>query len=479
MKNNNCDTLITNAKIVDHEQGIIHGNILIENGKIKAITRSLNSINYSVKINAEEKLILPGPIDPHVHYGVFEPIEKAAISESRSAAIGGITTIIRMLRLSGDYSKIKEHIKYSNKSHFIDYSIHASITHRNQLKDIRNLTELGINSFKIYMNLGSNLNHILMDLDPGSINTHENEVNITDDIIENIIKEITSSRSTLLIHAEDHKICSEKTDEIVKQNKSIENPLELWSASRPTYSETKSISKISSLVNKTNNIYFVHIGSKPALESIDHQRKIYPEKRIFVETCPHYLTHSTDYGKIEGKVSPPLRSKEDIAFMWKGLENGSINTIGTDHVANRREKKIGRDIWNSLAGFPGVATMIPVLLSEGVNKKRITINKLADITSFNTAKIFDLYPKKGNLRPGADADLIIIDLDLKRKVSPDILQSYSDYSIYDGWELTGWPILTMVRGNIIMENGLVDGKKIGYGKFVSRPIGYRNNTTYF
>ena len=146
---NTCDILITNANLVIPKEGIIKKDILIENQKIKAITNSTNNISYSKKINANGKYVLPGLIDPHIHYGVFSPIEQASRTESQSAAIGGVTTIMRMIRLKESYKqKIIEHLKASENNHFIDYSIHASILNPIQIEDIPYLCNLGITSFK-------------------------------------------------------------------------------------------------------------------------------------------------------------------------------------------------------------------------------------------------------------------------------------------------------------------------------------------
>ena len=152
---NTCDILITNASIVIPKVGIIDdANVLIDEGKIKAITKTANSISASRKINAQGKYVLPGAIDPHVHYGVYRPINEAARSESRSAAVGGVTTMIRMLRLYDSYrNSIASQLLASKGNHFVDYSIHASILLPNQINDIPYLNELGINSLKIYMNL--------------------------------------------------------------------------------------------------------------------------------------------------------------------------------------------------------------------------------------------------------------------------------------------------------------------------------------
>jgi dihydropyrimidinase len=248
--------------------------------------------------------------------------------------------------------------------------------------------------------------------------------------------------------------------------------LKTWSDCRPsTSSEAESIKKIAVIGRKYgSNLYFVHIGSTAALDAILAEKEK-GNSNLYIETCPHYLTHTTDFEKLTGKVVPPIRSKSDVQSMWSALKNGIIDTIGTDHVANRLSMKMGSgDIWSALAGFPGIATMLPVLLSKGVNENRITMEQVAETTSYNAARIFGMYPKKGTIQPDSDADLTIVDLDLQQKVTPDLLQSYSDYTIYDGWTLQGWPVLTMVRGEVIMENGSVNSELLGHGKFVGRPV---------
>jgi dihydropyrimidinase len=133
--------------------------------------------------------------------------------------------------------------------------------------------------------------------------------------------------------------------------------------------------------------------------------------------------------------------------------------------------KVGHgDIWSALSGFPGTATMLPVLLSKGVNENRITLEKVSEVTSYNTSRIFGLYPKKGTIQRGCDADLTMVDLDLEQRVSPDLLQSYSDYTIYDGYRFRGWPVLTMVRGQIIMRDGQILSNALGHGEFIARPV---------
>lgn len=459
--------MITNASAVIPKVGVVETSIMIEGGRIKALTNSAGSVSASRKIDARGKYVLPGAIDPHVHYGVYTPIDEAARTESRSAAVGGVTTMIRMLRLYDSYRNVEKQLEASKGSHYIDYSIHASILRPDQVRDVPYLKELGINSLKIYMNLGADLNRIYMDLEPGTRGVREGEVDMTDELLSAIVKEGSNVHSTVLVHAENPVTCSDYMRSGKERGMA---GLKAWSDCRPPSSEAQSIAKVSELGRKFGaSLYFVHIGSSAALEAILVQREK-GRSNYYIETCPHYLTHTVDFGSLTGKVVPPIRSKSDLQSMWSALRNGLVDTIGTDHVANRLDIKMGRgDVWSALAGFPGIATMLPVLLSHGVNQDRISIERVAEVTSYNTARIFGMYPKKGTIKPGSDADLTIVDLDLEQKVTPELLQSYADYTIYDGHLLKGWPVMTIVRGRVVMEGGQVDGKALGHGEFVPRP----------
>jgi len=471
MMQNTCDILVANAAgVMIPKVGIVRTNILIENGKIKALRKSTENIQASRKIDGEGKYVIPGVIDPHVHYGVYTPLEEAARTESRSAALGGVTTMMRMLRMKERYADIEKHLQASKSTHYIDYSIHASILRADHVNDIKYLKmKFGINSFKIYANLGQDLNRILMDIEPGSSEIVEGEVNTTDQIMSDTIQEASMTNSIVLVHAEDPVICSklQKQKQIESQLTGTRASLRDWSESRPPSSEAIIISKIGEYARKFNSsIYFVHIGSGTALDSIlVEKEKGY--SNMYIETCPHYLTHTSDFLDVKGKVVPPLRTKIDVQSMWFAMMNGIIDTVGSDHVANRLLiKNGGGDIWSARAGFPGTGTLLPVMLSKGVNEGKVSLERVVEVTSYNAARIFGLYPKKGTIQIGSDADIAIIDLDLIRKVTPEILQSYSDYSIYEGWELQGWPLFTLVRGQVIMENGQVDKSTLGFGEFV-------------
>jgi len=459
------DAVITGSHIILQDR-MVDRNIIINDGKIVGLTNDIPQCD--LKIKGDGLVSLPGVIDPHVHYGVYSPIDESAISESKVAAIGGVTTMMRMLRLSGSYKRnLKTHLVESSKAHYIDYSIHASILYKNQIDEMEYCKSKGITSFKVYMNLGDEVGHIYMDLQPGEKSLREERVEMTTDMVEKIISKAASLNCTVLIHAEDYQICScgIKTAKEKKMN-----GLAAWSQSRPIESEVKSINNASKFARKSGcTLYFVHIGSKGAINAISKERK--NGTKIHVETCPHYLTLSYESQKgYLAKVMPPIRTSQDIDTIWQEIQSGGIDTIGTDHVANRLKIKLGGDtIWSALAGFPGVGTMLPILLSEGVNKGRINLQQLSNITSQNTARIFGMYPKKGTIQKGSDADIVLVDLKKEGKVSAEILGGFSDYNVFEGWNLKGWPVKTMVRGNIVTEDFKMIGKP-GYGKFVSRPV---------
>src|SRR5919199_2987776 len=272
---NSCDLLITNGSAVVPRVGVISNtNIMIEDGKIKSLASSVSNVAASRKVDAGGKYVLPGAIDPHVHYGVYTPINEAARTESRSAAVGGVTTMIRMLRLFDGYSNsnIIKQLRASKGNHYIDYSVHASILRPDQVRDIPYLKELGINSVKVYMNLGADLNRIHMDLEPETYELRDGFVNMTDELLSSIVKEATNHHSTILVHAEDPVVCSERMREAKQKGMAY---LDAWSYCRPPYSEVQSIAKISCLgrMSGNANLYFVHIGSTAAIEAIIAERE--------------------------------------------------------------------------------------------------------------------------------------------------------------------------------------------------------------
>jgi len=459
------DTIITNSHII-LPQGMIDKNILIDDGKIVGFTNDVPVCDH--KINGNGLISIPGPIDTHVHYGVYSPINEAAKTESHAAAIGGITTMMRMLRLGDPFSKsLQEQLDSASQNHYVDYTIHASVFNPQQINEMNFCVEKGITSFKIYMNLGGEVGHVYMDMPPNSSQLVLAQVDVTDDIVENTVKTAALLGCPVLVHAEDYESCGcgIKTAKERKQD-----GLWAWSESRSPEFEAKAIKTVSKFGRNYNCvIYFVHIGSERALRQIEEEKKL--GTKIFVETCPHYLTLS--YEKQEGylaKVMPPIRTENDRKAIWNALSHNLIDTVGTDHVANQLKLKLGGDdVWGALAGFPGIGTALPILLNDGVNQNRINLEQLVKLTSQNAAQIFSMYPQKGTLEKNSDADITMIDLKKEKKVTSDLFGGYSDYIVYEGRNLKGWPVKTIVRGEIIADDFEVIGK-LGYGRFVKRKI---------
>ena len=458
------DTVIVDSHVV-HQSGIIEKNIVINEGKIVAFTTDIPSCDK--KINGMGLVSIPGLIDTHMHYGVYSPIDRAATTESHAAAIGGVTTMMRMLRLDGTFStNLEQQLKASSNSHYVDYAIHASIFNQTQIDEMELCVDKGITSFKLYMNLGGEIGHVYMEMKPGETKLIDSHVEVTDEIVESVVKNAANLKCPVLVHAEDYQECACGIKTAKEKNR---DGLNAWSESRSPDSEAKSIKKICEYARKYDSIiYFVHIGSSRALEQIKVERE--NGTKIFVETCPHYLTlsHETQDGYL-AKVMPPIRTQNDVNSVWGAINQNQINTIGTDHVANKIKLKTdGDSVWDALAGFPGVGTMLPILLSEGVNKNKISLNQLVELTSFNASKIFGMI-SKGAIEIGYDADITIIDIKKEKKANSLLFGGFSDYLVYDDWMLKGWPLKTIVRGQIISEDFEVVGRR-GFGKLVPRTL---------
>ena len=457
------DTIITESHVI-LPNGMVEKNILIDEGKIVGFTTDIPSCDH--KINGAGLVSVPGPIDTHVHYGVYSPIDKAARTESHAGAIGGITTMMRMLRLGDPFTNsLQSQLDAASQNHYIDYTIHASIFTLQQISEMNYCIEKGITSFKIYMNLGGEVGHVYMDMTPNSSSLVDAQVNVTDELVEQTVKAAADLGCPVLVHAEDYESCGCGIKTAKEKN---QDGLSAWSSSRSPEFEAKAIKTISKFGRYYDCvIYFVHIGSERALKQIEEEKKL--GTKIFVETCPHYLTLS--YEKQSGylaKVMPPIRTEDDRKAVWYALSNNQIDTIGTDHVANQLKLKLdGDNVRSALAGFPGIGTAIPILLNDGVNQKKISLEQFVRFTSQNAAQIFGMYPQKGTIEKNSDADITMIDLKKEKTVTSDLFGGFSDYIVYEGRSLIGWPVKTIVRGELVAENFEVIGN-LGHGKLVDR-----------
>ena len=213
--------------------------------------------------------------------------------------------------------------------------------------------------------------------------------------------------------------------------------------------------------------YIVHTSTEDTLAEVRNFRE--QGGQVYIETCPHYLTHTYDSPVgTYGKQNPPLRGPDDVEALWEAIADGTVDTIGSDHAPRKGDRKQG-SVWTASPGQPNMPVILPVLLSEGVQKRGLPLERVAEISSANVAQIFDLWPRKGSLQVGADADLAIVDLGLERTVTAAGLQGRADYSIYENQTLTGWPVLTMVRGQVVARDGQLIAKP-GQGQYLHRTL---------
>ena len=324
-------------------------NIVIDDGVISDLTTEKPPADNT--INGDGLVSVPGPIDTHMHYGVYSPIDKAAETESHAAAVGGVTTMMRMLRLPERFQEsLPEQLDAMALHHYVDYAIHASVFTRQQIRGMKYCTEKNIKSFKIYMNLGGDVGHVYMDTPPGSDALVPSRVHVDDDIVQRTVRKASRLNCPVLVHAEDYQMCGCGIKEAREKNL---DGLSAWSESRPPDSEAKAIRKVSKYARMHGcMLYFVHVGSAAALNQIRIEKS--RGTHMIVETCPHYLatSHEEQQGYL-AKVMPPIRTRVDRDAVWDAIKDYTINVIGTDHVANRLGAKLGggKSVWDALAGF--------------------------------------------------------------------------------------------------------------------------------
>jgi dihydroorotase-like cyclic amidohydrolase len=229
-----------------------------------------------------------------------------------------------------------------------------------------------------------------------------------------------------------------------------------WSDSRPRLAEEDGIQRVLLFSEHLGvSVVVPHLSIASAIPLIERHRAARRGKgTVAVETCGHYLLltkHSLP--DVRAKVNPPLREREDVDGLWDGLASGSVDFLGSDHCSYTRASK-GEGIWEARPGLPGVGVTVGILLTEGVAKGRLSLPRLAEVTAWNTARTYGLSPRKGALRIGADADLMVLDLERSVRITAGGLHSHADYSPYEGYVSRGWPVATIVGGEIVQEDGI-------------------------
>ena len=429
-------------------------DVLVIDGKISGRMSPGTPVDPSLPIlDAHGLTAFPGLIDAHVHFGFAEKITEYE-SETIYAAQGGFTTVLGYFLNNEDYTDVYAREQaYAQSRCYVDYGFHFSAANELHIAQLAQYVKTyGVTSFKYFMNFkGEEGRYLGLD-------------GTDDGFLYDLLANAAQLKGvTIVCHTENIEIVNRLRAKI----QLIESPtLKDWARAKPPFTEAESCIRAMYFAEHLGaQIYIPHISTRLALDEVRKWRSRYD--RVFVETCPHYLTHTEEstLGSL-GKANPPFRSADDVAAMWEGLQDGSIHVVASDHVPRKKATK-EKPFWLASQGFPGTATILPVLLSEGYHKGRLSLQRIAQLLTQSPAEIFNIHEKKGSLDIGKDADITLVDLNLEREVVAAELGSYSDYSLYDGVRFKGWPVRTILRGHTVMEHGQIKGQA-GGGQYLFR-----------
>ena len=436
-------TAIVNGVIVK-SSGRTRATLLIGEGRIQAVLSPDQRPAADTTIDADGRYIIPGVIDAHVHLAISQTFEDSCLSESRAAVTGGVTSMIHYLISGSSYFDVYEaHERAVNSHSLIDVAFHGLVTNDLQVAEIpRAVDELNITSFKFHMAMkGVEAGYGIKGVDDGMM-------------FEGMLQIASRAGVLALAHTENIDVILRFRERMVRENPDSKD-LSLWRKYRPAFTEEEAIVRCIKLAEAANVPFGVihnSVGTGPRLLAEGKVR--YP--RLYMETCPQFLLLNADMplGTI-GKMNPPLRFASDSDALWAAIANRQIDWMGSDHCDYDLESKAG-SIWEAGPGLvSGVQMILPTLL-DGVNKKKITLERLVAITSENTAKIFGFSPQKSTLDVGCDADLVILDMDREVTIDRETLNGFSPFTPYAGIKVKGWPRTTIVKGEVLYDRGQVN-----------------------
>jgi allantoinase len=474
------DLLIKGGTAVLPFHGTVQCDIGVRGGKLVAIADELAKTDADEVVDARGRYVFPGAVDSHFHIGIYRPHSEDAASESRSALVGGVSTIISYFRTghhylnkSGPYREIfPEMLELSHSHFFTDYAYHIAVMTTAQLDEVEWLVEqAGVGSFKFYM--------FYKALTLAADSTRGSEYTMADNYdlghLYELMTRVSSvaakyrdrARISLSLHCENPELIRVFIERVKREGLS---GLRAYSEARPPLTERLSIHEAAILADATGcPINLLHLSSRDALQAGIDVRRQYPAHDIKLETTLHHLALTYDTaGGIKGKVNPPIRAAADTAFLWEGVKNGIVDTVVSDHACCGEEHKREDDLWGSLPGFGGSSLLYPILISEGCHKRGINPVRVAELVSANPARNFGLFPRKGAIALGADADFAIIDMEKEQPITVDLCLSAQDHTPFDGFVAKGWPVQTIVRGQIVFDLGQV--KTPSLGEYIKRPV---------
>lgn len=461
------DLIVKNGQVVS-PSSTVQCDIAVKDGKIAALGKFGDSEAERV-IDAAGRYVLPGGVEAHMHcQAPFQGCLGANdfFEQSVSAAYGGVTTFMDFANMGKGDSPFQQALARAEemKDSAIDFSVHGKFVESTEeaIADIDKMAAYGIPTFKMFM-------------------TYKKEGVMSDE--ETMLRVFYKAKEVgglPMLHCEDNTIAEANIEECRKKN---DMSWVNFAKCKPVLCEAAAFSKAAYLAKYTQcPILVVHTTNEDALNTA---RRAHAEGQpVYVETGTHYLTLFDDiYEREDGYLaicSPPLRTPEDAKALWKGIEDGTILLTGSDDCTFDVDEKSAflkkdadgkwvQDFTKVVNGLSGIEIRLPVLLSEGVQKGRISINKVCALTSTNIAKIYGCYPQKGIIAPGSDADLVIVDMEKEVTLSKDTLHNNISYCLHEGFQVKGYPVMTIARGSVIIENGAFTGEK-GAGRFLKRKI---------
>jgi dihydropyrimidinase len=447
------DLLVSGGTLIDGGRSF-SGDIGVKDGRIGAILAPGSAVEAAERIDASGLYVSAGLIDAHVHFGFGEPITEYT-TETIYAAQGGFTTVLGYFLNNEAYGDVfARELAYAEPRAHVDFGFHFSTANPLHIAELDSyVRDYGVTSFKYFMNFrGEEGRYLGLD-------------GTDDSYLYALLQRAAEiGEVTIVVHTENIEIVNMYRREAMEKGL---NTLKDWAAVKPPFTEAEACIRAMFFAEKLGaRIYIPHLSTRMALDEVRRWRQRYD--RIFVETCPHYLTHDENslLGGM-GKANPPFRSPDDVDAMWEGLADGSIDVVASDHVPRKRATK-EVSLWKASQGFPGTATILPVLIEHGYHSGRLSLERIVALLTSAPAEIFSLK-SKGALAVGMDADLTIFDPGFAKAVEADKLGSYSDYSLYEGERLRGWPTMTIVRGRIVMKDGAIVGPA-GHGRYLTRSL---------
>ncbi len=432
-------------------------DVYVRDGHIDEVAPGGSRRTADTVIDAAGKYVLPGIIDAHIHPVYADRIDTL----SQAAAVEGITTVIAYVGAvkawgqSGDLmGAIQDFIEEAENTSMIDFGVHCTLL-QNDIDQaaavIPQLVEKGVISYKAFMAYA------------------KRGMKLEDDELLHLMEVISANRALLAVHAENGAIIDYLENQSISAGHQAP---EHYVATHPHLSEAEAIFRLLSLATVTNcSIYIPHISARESLDVVKWFKKR-GAIDIYVETCPHYLTLIEDEMSAKGslaKMSPPLRTTHDVEALWQALQEGLIDVIASDTAGHTQSanEPLRDKIFKAPYGIPGIDTLFKMAYSEGVKRDRITLPRLVQVLSEQPAKIFGLYPRKGVISEGSDADIVILDPAMAYTVPDQHPFLKVDYSLYAGHKGQGAPIWVMQRGRVLMHNGKLQAQA-GQGTYLQR-----------